>query len=132
MPAKLVFMLEDDHDDRQLTERIISELHFAIELRYFSNSGELFLALSAEKPSLILIDYNIVPENGVEVMKEIKSTPAFRSIPIVILSDTGMSRYRDEAYAAGAASFITKPWQMEKTREKIKTFFGYWFEVVEG
>lgn len=132
MPTKLVFMLEDDHDDRQLTESIVSKLDLDIKLQYFSNSAELLQALSADKPSLILIDYNIVPENGVEVMKEIKSTHTFLSIPMVILSDTGMSRYRDEAYAAGAASFITKPWQMEKTREKIKTFFEYWFEVVEG
>jgi len=65
------------------------------------------------------------------VLKKLKSDPDYSSIPVVILSDNNFSRYRDEAYAYGASSFIKKPGGLDDTKNKIETFFKYWFEVAE-
>jgi DNA-binding NarL/FixJ family response regulator len=78
-----------------------------------------------------LIDYNIAPENGVDVLRKLKRDGRFNSIPVVILSDNNLDKYSKAAYAAGASSFIKKPADMGGTRHKIETFFKYWFEVVE-
>ena len=84
-----------------------------------------------DKPSLLLIDYNSVPENGLEVLKKIKSLPIMSSVPIVILSDTSTETYRNECYAHGASSFIKKPQTVTGTAKKIETFFKYWLDVAE-
>ena len=128
---KYVVMLEDDNDDRYLTNETLSELGIDIPIKFFSDSNTLFDYLSFSKPSLLLIDYNATPDNGLEVLKKIKANPALSELPVVILSDNNLPHYKNECYAAGASSFIKKPDTLEATRQKIGTFFKYWFEVAE-
>jgi CheY-like chemotaxis protein len=130
--SKYVLMLEDDNDDRYITSETLSELGIDIEIKFFSNSNEVFKFLStSEKPVLMLIDFNATPENGIEVLKKLKSNEQYKEIPVVILSDNNIPQYRTKAYSNGAASFIKKPDTHQQTREKIETFFRYWFEVAE-
>jgi len=127
-----IAMLEDDSDDRYLTNEILTEIGFDITIRFFSNSDELLKALSLSvKPQLILVDFNSSPENGIQVLKKIKSTEHLREIPVVILSDSELPRYKKECYAAGANSFVTKPKTITETKQKISSFFTYWMQVAE-
>ena len=129
---RFVLMLESDGDDRYLTDQTLSELGVDVPVKFLSNSKAFFDFLSqSEKPSLILIDYNSVPDNGLEVLKQLKSHPDFNDIPVVILSESDDRRYKNECYECGASSFIKKPDKMEATKEKIASFFNYWFKVVE-
>src|SRR5215211_2538646 len=121
---KYVLMLEDDTDDRYLTKEILSELEIDIPVKFFSNSNEVFDFLSvSEKPSLVLVDYNSVPDNGIEVLKKLKSDDLFKEIPVVVLSDNDHPRYKKECYTHGASSFIKKPDTLEATKQKIGSFF---------
>lgn len=125
-----IWMLEDDQDDRNLTQEIISNLEISAPLIFFSGSDELFSAAkNAVKPALILVDYNSRPLNGKDVLKKIKSDNAFNDIPIVILSEVLNVSAMRECYRLGASSFITKPFTEKQAEEKIKTFFTYWLTV---
>ena len=129
---RFVLMLESDSDDRYLMNQTLSELGLDVPVKFFTDSRAFFDFLSrSDRPSLILIDYNSVPDNGLKVLKQLKCDPAFNDIPVVILSDSDDPRYKDECYEYGASSFIKKPDKMEATREKIASFFNYWFKVVE-
>ena len=129
---KLIYMLEDDSDDVYITETTIKELCIPVALKVFSKSDEfLHFLFTAEKASLILIDYNSNPDNGVEVLKMIKADTLHKSTPVVILSDNTFKEYKDECYALGASSFIQKPSQMNKTTEVIGRFFDYWITIAE-
>jgi len=125
-------MLEDDSDDRYVTESAITDLGLDVEIKFFLNSNQFLNALSTEdKASLLLIDYNSVPENGLEVLKKIKNLSVMNSVPVVILSDSNTEKYRNECYAYGVSSFIRKPRTVEDTAKKIETFFKYWLNVAE-
>jgi CheY-like chemotaxis protein len=127
---KMIYMLEDDSDDRYLTEETLSDLHITVPVKFFSNSNDLFSALGdTEKPSVILVDYNTTPDNGVEVLRRIKKTN--QNIPVVILSDSDLPQYRNECYANGANTFIKKPGTLAETKDKIGAFFKYWLDVAE-
>ena len=129
---RYVLMLEDDTDDRYITNETLSELGIDIPIKFLSNSREVFDFLSREeKPSLILVDYNATPDNGIEVLKKLKANDLHKDIPVVILSDNNIPHYRNKCYEHGAASFIKKPDTDNATRQKIGTFFKYWFEVAE-
>lgn len=129
---RFVLMLEGDGDDRYITEQTLSELHIDIPIQFLSNSIEFFNFLSrSEKPILILVDYNSVPESGLEVLKKLKASVEYNDIPVVVLSDSVHPKYKDECYKFGASSFIKKPDTLEATNKKIASFFNYWFNVVE-
>jgi CheY-like chemotaxis protein len=127
-----VLMIEDDKDDRYLTEETLGELNIEIPIKFLADSSNLFEYLSsATKPSLILMDYNVVPENSISILKKLKHDEKFRTIPVVILSENNLPQYKKECYEAGASSFIKKPETIEGTKQKIASFFNYWFEVAE-
>ncbi len=64
----LFLMLEDDTDDRYLTTSTLLELWIEVEVNFVQNSEQLFRFLSGVKRFvIILIDYDIHPENGVEI-----------------------------------------------------------------
>jgi CheY-like chemotaxis protein len=129
---RYVAMLEDDSDDRYMTKETLEELGIDVPVRFFYSSNELFDFLAAsEKPSLILTDYNTSPDNGLEVLKKLKAHPAYGEIPVVVLSDSDLPHYKNQCYLHGASSFIKKPDTVEATKQKIGTFFKYWFEVAE-
>ena len=128
---QFVLMLEGDSDDRYITQQTLFELGIATPIKFSRNSDDFFHSLQlSEKPSLILIDYNSTPENGLEVLKKLKSGSIYSDIPVVILSDSDLPKYKNECYKFGASSFIKKPDTVEATNKKIASFFNYWFNVV--
>jgi CheY-like chemotaxis protein len=129
MPTK-IYMLEDDTDDRYLTNEVVDELGLEISIEYFSSSTDLMKALEKNTPAIILADYNSSPENGLEVLSKLKTTSA-SGVPCVILTENNYPGFKAKCYAAGASSVITKPRDMVQTRQKIRTFFEYWMNVVD-
>jgi CheY-like chemotaxis protein len=120
-----VLMLEGDGDDRYITEQTLSEPDISVSMQFSSNSAEFFTVLSEErKPALILIDYNSVPDNGIQVLKRLRENPNYDDIPVVILSDSNLGKYRNECYRCGASSFIKKPDTTKATNQKIASFFN--------
>jgi CheY-like chemotaxis protein len=124
-------MLEDDPDDRSLTHSIIEESGIMVPLVYLSTYTELENALEYSPPLLIILDYNLNPETGLDVLKKLKSDQNFLHIPVVILGDTEDPGFTAECYRLGANSYIVKPSSIEATKNKITLFFKYWLEVAE-
>jgi len=132
MNNRTVLLLEDDPDDKFITESILEELNYKISLKFVTRSHELFAALeTADLPHLILVDYNSKPDNGLQVLKKIKSDERYKSIPVVILGDSSLERYVKDCYANGANSVIRKPDTYADTKNKIDQFFRYWMDIVE-
>ena len=126
-----ICMLEDDSDDRYLTQEVTENLGFDLHIDFFSSSHDLLNSLAEKNADLILLDYNSTPENGLDVLKKLKRIDGAKSIPVVILSDSLEPRHRNECYAAGASAVVIKPRSMQETKRKISSFFTYWTEVVE-
>ena len=129
---RYILMVEDDPDDRYFTEQTLQDIGISVPLQFLSQSNEVLSYLDThELPSIILIDYNISPDNGVEVLKTLKSNARYRHIPVIILSESAAPAYVTECYSHGANSFVAKPFTSTGTRKKIESFFTYWLEVAE-
>lgn len=129
---RYILMVEDDPDDRHLTQQTLQDIGLNVPIQFLSQSDEVFSFLERHAPpAIILIDYNISPDNGVEVLKSLKSHPAYRHIPVIILSESAAPTYVTECYRHGANTFVAKPFTSNGTRKKIESFFTYWLEVAE-
>ena len=125
-------MLEDDSDDRYLTNEVLSDLNFNIHIQFYSTSNELFEGLKKSLPDLILVDYNSTPQNGIDVLRTLKADKEIAAIPVVLLSDSGVSKYKNECYLHGASGFVVKPDSLAETKKKVSVFFNYWTSVSES
>jgi CheY-like chemotaxis protein len=131
MPARYVLMLENDTDDRYITQSTLKELNIKVPVRYEYWSTALLHNIKNDKPGIILLAYNTSPENGLEIVKEIKTNNEFASTPVVILTEELQSDLINKYYLAGANTVIKKPSSVQQTTNKIKVFFDYWFSVAE-
>lgn len=59
-------------------------------------------------PDLIILDMSLPDGNGLDVCRKLKNNPTTNPIPVVIFSVEGLSKHRQEAYAAGATHYISK------------------------
>jgi CheY-like chemotaxis protein len=135
--TRYILMLEDDSDDRYITENFFSEQKYDIALKFLSAPDEVMPYLSncldesQSLPSLILLDKNFPAGSGLEVLTAIKADARFRQIPVVIVSGSDFADDVDESYRLGANSYIVKPFSNEMTEKKIGTFVKYWFDIAE-
>ena len=129
-------MLDDDHDDRHITESVFAEKGYDVKLEFLDESDKVLTyledaSIDGTLPHLILLDLNMPRKNGFEVLKEIKSHFQFRQIPVVIISGTAYHEEVKECYLLGANSFVQKPLTDKLTQKKIETFVDYWFTICE-
>jgi CheY-like chemotaxis protein len=129
---RYILMVEDDPDDRQITNQTLKEIGFKVPIIYLTQSDKILSFLAThELPAIILIDFNSSPDNGVEILKTLKTNPDYQHIPVIILSESAAPAYVTECYRHGANTFIVKPFTTASTRKKIENFFTYWLEVAE-
>ena len=136
-----ILIADDDADDRMMASEALEESRLANDLRFVEDGEELLDYLyhrgrfSAEgespRPGLILLDLNMPRMDGREALREIKSDPSLRSIPVVVLTTSQAEEDIYRTYDLGVNSFITKPVQFEGLVEVMRTLGKYWFEIVE-
>lgn len=88
--------------------------------------GEIGLRLAREKnPDLILLDLILPKMDGFEVLKALKSDPAYSHIPVIVLTNLESNDDIERALSLGARSYLIKAnYALPQIVEKIKTFLG--------
>ena len=137
----VILMADDDEDDQLMardafeTNRLHNVLYFVkdgLELMdYLRRQGNFSDPSTSPRPGLILLDLNMPLMDGREALKEIKSDPELRSIPVVVLTTSSAEEDIIKTYEYGVNSFITKPVTFQGLVEVIKQTGIYWFEIVE-
>lgn len=136
-----ILMADDDPDDRLLATdaaeeaELHNELHFVQDgeelLDYLHRRGKYEKMAGQPLPGLILLDLNMPRKDGREALREIKSNPALRCIPIVVLSTSKSEEDIVRSYQMGANSFVTKPVTFDSLVSLMRAIGCYWFEIVE-
>ena len=138
--AITILMADDDEDDRRLTREALLEGRLANDLRFVENGEDLMDYLRRQRayagkdiprPGLILLDLNMPRKDGRTVLKEIKSDPELRQIPVVVLTTSGAEEDIFKSYDLGVNSYIVKPVTFEALVDILQTLEKYWFEIVE-
>ena len=140
---KLVTLLlaEDDPDDRLLTRQALEKSRLANDLRCVEDGEELLDYLrrrgkyadpkESPRPGLVLLDLNMPRKDGREALREIKSDPKLRDIPVVVLTTSKAEEDIARSYNLGVNSYITKPVKFSALVEVMRALGKYWFEIVE-
>jgi CheY-like chemotaxis protein len=137
----VILVAEDDAEDQMLVKEAMEESRLSNHIHFVSDGEELLAYLRHEgpyadirkypHPGLILLDLNMPRKDGREAMKEIKSDPKLRVIPIVVLTTSKAEEDVLRTYDLGVNSFITKPVSFSSLVNVMRTLGKYWFEIVE-
>jgi two-component system, response regulator len=134
-----ILLVEDNRDDMDLALHALSREKIANNI-FVARDGEEALdflfcreAFSERSfdhpPKLVLLDLKLPKVNGMEVLKQVKSDPRTRNIPIVIMTSSGEERDLVIGYNLGANSYIQKPVDFDQFRETVKNVGLYWLVI---
>lgn len=74
----------------------------------------------SEAPDLVLTDYDMPGLDGLELCRRIQALPADRYVPIVVFTGAAQPGLLHDCLAAGATEFLTKPFQPDELRCRVK------------
>jgi two-component system, response regulator len=80
-------------------------------------------------PKLVLLDLKLPKIDGLQVLRELKSQPETKPIPVVAWTSSREERDRIESYRLGVNSYIQKPLDFDKFRQTIQLLRTYWLAV---
>jgi len=77
-------------------------------------------------PAVIVMDIKMPKVNGIEVLKDIRSNPEFKLIPVIMLTSSGKQKDLVESYKLGANAYVVKPVDIAQFMEAIKVLGQFW------
>ena len=110
MSQKLVLIVEDNEKNRKLIRDLLQAKGYqTIE----TDSAEEGITLAEErKPALILMDIQLPDMDGITALKQLKSAPATRSIPVMAITASAMTYNRESMLAEGFDGYQIKPFNL--------------------
>ena len=128
-----VLLVEDDLDHAELVKRGLEECRANVELVHLED-GEAALGYlskrdapdSPDRPHLILLDLRLPRIDGLEVLREIKSSPDLSDIPCVVLTTSRAEGDMVKAYRLHANSYLVKPGSYENFAALMAEIERYW------
>ncbi|RYB01813.1 response regulator [Lichenibacterium ramalinae] len=107
-----VLTVDDSPSVRQLIRIVLEGAGYTV---VEAENGQDGLARAkATAPDLIITDLNMPVMNGLDFIRALRSTPSVVGVPIVFLTTESNDALKQEAKAAGATGWITKPFKPEQ------------------
>jgi two-component system, chemotaxis family, response regulator Rcp1 len=128
-----ILLVEDNEGDIILTREALKEARIKNEI-IVARDGEEALELlhtTSSLPDIILLDINLPKINGLEVLANIKNNDRLKSIPVIMLSTSSSERDITNSYHNHANCFITKPVDLNKFMELVKSIEDFWISIVK-
>jgi two-component system, chemotaxis family, chemotaxis protein CheY len=110
-------------DDSPTIRRMVRASLAGVGADGFSEAGsglEAIEQLTFGPIGLMVLDLNMPDMHGLEVLKFVRSHPASKSLPVIILTTRGDEESREAAMAAGATLYLTKPFLPNVLAEQVK------------
>ena len=136
-----ILLADDDPDDRMLTERALKASRLANQIEMVEDGEELMQYLRREgeysdpnvspRPGIILLDLNMPRKDGREALREIKSDPSLRRIPVIVLTTSEAEQDILRSYDLGVNAFVTKPVTFDGLAKAIQKLGEFWFQIVK-
>jgi len=134
-----ILLVEDNRMDVELTidafkeARLNNPIHVAKDgqeaLDYLFGRGVYAARETYPLPRLILLDLKLPGIDGFEVLRQIKSTPRLKRLPVIVLTSSKEEGDRALSYDTGANSYLVKPISFQGFLEIVRQISDYWLTL---
>lgn len=118
---KIVFIIDDDADDREIFTDVLKDIDGAFEVWQSESADDAMLRmrLSRNLPHYIFLDLNMPKVNGLECLKAFKENSNLSPIPVFLYSTTVKARDVEQARSLGASGIISKTSNIKALRKAL-------------
>jgi CheY-like chemotaxis protein len=137
-----ILLVEDDDNDVVLIQRAMRKANIANEvhvvrdgeraIEYLKGTGAYADRATSPLPMVMLLDLKLPRRSGHEVLQWVRSQPALKRLPVVVLTSSRESIDVNKAYDLGANSYLVKPVTFDGLIELVSTLDLYWLSLNES
>jgi CheY-like chemotaxis protein len=131
-----ILLVEDNQDDEELALIAMEEGGVTKEVKVVRNGKEAVDYIFCEgvyswrriedQPRLIMLDLKLPLLSGIEVLRQVKTDPRTRKIPVAVLTSSKESPDINICYDLGVNSYIVKPVDHDQFMQVVKDLELYW------
>ena len=114
----MIYCVEDDDNIRELVIYTLETT--GLKARGFAEGSAFMEALAFDTPELILLDIMLPGDDGLELLKKLKSSPKTKGIPVIMVTAKGTEYDKVIGLDSGADDYVTKPFGMMELVSRIK------------
>ena len=114
----MIFLVEDDASIRELVVYALNNSGF--QATGFDTPSAFWQALARQTPELILLDIMLPEEDGLQMLRKLRQSPATRRTPVIMLTAKGSEYDKVIGLEAGADDYIPKPFGMMELIARVK------------
>jgi two-component system, OmpR family, alkaline phosphatase synthesis response regulator PhoP len=115
---KLIYIVEDDENIRELVAATLGSAGFIVEV--FEDSKTFYTALTVKWPSLIILDIMLPVETGLDILKKISRDDDFKNTGVIFLTAKSTELDKVKGLDLGADDFIVKPFGILELISRVK------------
>ncbi len=120
--SKVVLIADDTQTMRSVVRASLKAIGFK-KFHEVTNGADAKQLLETKPIDLVICDWEMPEMNGLEVLKEMRSTEKHKETPFVMLSGNANADLVNESIKLGISSFVVKPFQPQALCEKIANIF---------
>ena len=121
MPKK-VLVVDDSQAEMRLMQSLLEDAgYWFVGL---NDPTRLEQMLDMERPNLVLLDVVMPQRNGFQACREIKSSPHYSTIPVVLVTSKNSESDRYWGQQQGADGYVVKPFTREQLIGEVKRLIG--------
>jgi CheY-like chemotaxis protein len=117
-----VLLVDDDQDVLDFLQMLLAVE--GLKTVQASEAGTALQALSDEEVGLVLLDVAMPGIDGLQLCRQIKASPRTKDLPVMVLSARPGQGVEEEAMAAGAETFVRKPFDNDRLLSLIRARLG--------
>jgi CheY-like chemotaxis protein len=139
-PLKRILLAEDNQHDVELTLAALEEYNLANEVVVVRDGAEALDYLHQRgkyanhangQPVIVLLDLKMPKVGGLEVLREIRATPALKYVPVVMVTSSREEQDLVNSYQLGVNAYVVKPVDFQKFMQSIKQVGFFWAIINE-
>ena len=115
-----ILVVEDQMDNRQILRDLLCNAGY--QLVEAENGEEALVALSKQRPDLILMDIQLPVMDGYETTRRIRANPDLQTIPIIAVTSYALAGDEAKALAVGCDAYVAKPYSPRQLLAKVREF----------
>ena len=114
----MIYLVEDDGSIRELVLYTLNSS--GMEAKGFGLPRAFWRAMEQEKPQLIMLDIMLPEEDGLQILRKIRSSSVWKDIPVMMLTAKGSEYDKVIGLDAGADDYVPKPFGMMELLARVR------------
>jgi CheY-like chemotaxis protein len=117
-----VLVCETSKDRAKLISDLLEDYRYKIHI---NEDGEILDAVQDLKPSLIIVNANLKPTSGVNILEQLKANPRYAKIPVIFISNFASTELPEKIKSFENVDYLVEPFKIKNFRHIVERWVNF-------